>query len=72
MNDDFGLLNDKEQAFVDAYTEKVRKQERERIIELLEDRLECEYSEPDWMGNRVHFDWCSNCALIAEIKGENE
>jgi hypothetical protein len=37
MGDEFGLLTDKEQAFVDSYTEKICKQERERIIALLND-----------------------------------
>ena len=36
MSDEFGILTDKEQAFVDAYAEKIRKEERERIIALLE------------------------------------
>lgn len=45
--------------------------ERERIIEFLEHSLEHEYSEPDWMGFRAHLDWCKDCGLIAEIKGEN-
>lgn len=36
MSDDFGLLTDNEHAFVHAYTEKIRREERDRIVTLLE------------------------------------
>ena len=60
MTDDFGLLNDKEQAFVDAYTEKIRTQERNRIIRIIENAI------IDSEG------YCHADTVIATIKGENE
>lgn len=71
MDYNWGLLNEKEEAFVDAYTEKIRKEERERIIALLGtcpcgcpiDKCECGCGEePEFTRNE----------LLALIKGENE
>ena len=59
MDEDFGLLNDKERAFVDAYTEKIRAQERERIIALIE-------AKDEW-----HYAFSDVSDIIALIKGEN-
>lgn len=69
MDDDFGLLNEKEKAFVDSFTEKIRNQERERILEALgtcpckcpQDNCECGCGEePEFTRNE----------LIWIIKGE--
>lgn len=67
-----GIMTEKEQKFVEAYNEKIRKEERERIIELLELNLDCEFTDYDYLGFRDHSEYCRACEIIALIRGENK
>lgn len=51
MTDNFGLLNNREQIFIDAFKEGIRKEERERITKILLQRLE--YFDCDICGECV-------------------
>lgn len=48
-----------------------REYERERIIALLEQYLDCEFTDYDYLGFRDHSPYCKACELVALIKGEN-
>lgn len=54
----FGLLSGKERAFVDSYNEKIRREERERIIQVIRDWYEADADLIDGPGNLI--DWIQN------------
>jgi len=67
MTDNFGLLNDREEAFINAFKEGIRREERNRIIALLEaERWEL----PDGMpaGGEVYMPIEQAIAIIKENK----
>lgn len=70
MTDNFGLLNDREEAFINAFKEGIRREERERIISLL-DAEHSEYTYQHQENKKAYIDDCAACFAIAIIKGEN-